>query len=76
MSPRTNSITKELRNEILIKSLFASTKQEVTRSIYEAIVDAGLDWRSVSVEEVKPILVDALRVFSGKTVCFGESIGV
>ena len=76
MSRRTNSITKELRNEILIRSLFASTKQEVTRSIYETIVDAGVDWRSVSVDDVKPILVDALRVFSGRTVFFGESIGV
>jgi len=76
MSRRTNSITKELRNEILIRSLFASSKQEVTRSIFETIADAGVDWRSVSVDEVKPVLVDALRVFSGKTVCFGESIGV
>jgi hypothetical protein len=76
MTNHSKPITKEIRNEILTRTLFASSRQEVTRSIFETIVDAGIDWRTVSVDDVKPILVDALRAFSGKTVWIDEPIVV
>jgi hypothetical protein len=69
-------ITAEIRNEILTRALFAASSDEVTRSIFDVIVEAGVDWRAVSVEEVKPILVDAIRAYSGRTVDFGQAIAV
>lgn len=74
MTRPNKPITKEIRYEILTRTLFASSRQEVTRSIFETIVEAGVDWRTVSVDDVKPILVDALRAFSGKTVWIDERV--
>jgi hypothetical protein len=76
MLPHSNLITAEIRNKILTRALFTASSDEVTRSIFDVIVEAGIDWRAVSVEEVKPILVDAIRVFLGRTVDFGEPVAV
>lgn len=76
MSPQKNLISDEIRKDILARSLFAASEEEVTGSIFDAIVDAGIDWRRVSVEDVKPVLMDALRAFTGRTFRFGEPLTI
>jgi len=76
MSSRNNLISEEIRKDILARSLFAASKKEVTQAIFEAIVEAGIDWRTVSVEDVKPVLADALRAFLGRPFCFEEPLAI
>ena len=74
MPGRQEIITKEIRGEMLAKASIASSSDEVTRSIFDAIVEAGVDWRTVPVDEVKSVLVAVIRASKGTTVRCGEPI--
>jgi hypothetical protein len=74
MPGRQNTITKEIRREMLAKASIASSRDEVMRAIFDAIVEAGVDWRTVPVDEVKSVLVAVLRASKGRTVRCGEPI--
>ena len=74
MPGRHKIITKEIRSEMLAKASIASSSDEVARAIFDAIVEAGVDWRTVPVDEVKSILVAVIRASRGATVRCGEPI--
>lgn len=76
MTTQKKLITEEIRNEILARSLTAASSDEVTQSILDVILDAGIDWRAVSVEEVKPVLTDALRAYSRRSPRSGGPMAV
>ena len=61
MNRHRDVISEEIRDDILARSLQASSKNDIPRAIFGAIVDGGLDWRAVSPDDVKPVLVEALR---------------
>ena len=50
-----NIISDEMK-EILDKT---STGEDVT-TIFDAIINANIDWRSIHPEDVKPVLVEAI----------------
>ena len=79
MNRRREAITGKIRDEILARSANASSRDEITRAIFDAIVEItraifdaivedGVDWKTVSPDDVKPVLVEAVRAASGKQV--------
>ena len=68
MNRRREAITGKIRDEILARSANASSRDEITRAIFDAIVEVGVDWKTVSPDDVKPVLVEAVRAASGKQV--------
>ena len=61
-------ITEEIRDDILFRSSLASSRDDITRAIFHALVKAGVDWRTVPLDEIKGVLVEANRVFEGRMV--------
>ncbi len=66
MNRRREAITGKIRDEILARSANASSRDEITRAIFDAIVEVGVNWRTVSPDDVKPVLVEAVRAASGR----------
>lgn len=69
MFPQHRVITKEIRTDILHRAAGAATHQEVGRVIGDAILEAGVDWKTVSACEVKSMLVEAIRASHAKPTC-------
>ena len=61
MSNEQHILSEDIREEILARSSSASSNGEVARVICDSIIEAGIDWRAVPVDEVKAVLVDAIR---------------
>ncbi len=68
MNRRREAITGKIRDEILARSANAASRSDITRAIFDAIVEVGVNWRTVSPDDVKPVLVEAVRAASGKQV--------
>lgn len=68
MFGRPPIITNEIRNDILSRSSMATSRDHITKAILDALGKAGVDWRTVPLDEVKVVLVEALRAFKGRLV--------
>lgn len=53
-------ITEQITAEIIER---ASAGDEPTTAIFDTLVLADIDWRSITSDEVKPVLVKAIRAF-------------
>ena len=65
MFGRPQVITEEIRDDIRFRSLLASSRDDITRAIFDALVEAGADWRTVPLDEVKGVLIEAIRASEG-----------
>lgn len=68
MSREKQIISEEIREEILIRSLSANSNREVANVVVDSIVAAGVDWRSLQLDDVKAVLVDGIRASKGEEV--------
>ena len=59
-------ISEKIRDEILVRSSSASSIDDITSAIFDAITESGVDWKVVSPDDVKPVLVDAIRASRGQ----------
>ena len=65
MFGRPEVITEEIRDDILFRSSLASSRDDITMAIFDALVEAGVDWRTVPLDEVKGVLIEAIRASEG-----------
>ena len=65
MFGRPQVITEEIRGDILFRSSLASSRDDITRVIFDALVEAGVDWRTVPLDEVKGVLIESIRASRG-----------
>jgi hypothetical protein len=54
-------ISREVRSRILDQSSAAASRREVAEGIFDVLLNASVDPFSVSLEEYKVLLVDAIR---------------
>ncbi len=47
----------------------ATSRDHITKAILDALGKAGVDWRTVPLDEVKIVLAEALRAFKGRLYC-------
>ena len=59
------TISDSVRNEIMLRASLAFSDSEVKEAIFDGLVAAGIDWRSVPLDEIKSILVDAVLASRG-----------
>lgn len=62
MVSKATSITPRIRDEILFKVGSASSKTERLDAIFQTLVEANVDWKKVSLEDMKNLLVATERV--------------
>lgn len=61
-----NVITEKIRDDILRRSSMASSRGGITTAIFDALVEAAVDWRTVPLHEIKSVLVEASRAFGAR----------
>ena len=54
-------ITDQIVDEVRARSRLVSSRRELSKAIFESLRDANVDGRSVALEDVKSLLVDAVR---------------
>ena len=61
-------INTNIRNEVRQRAVYANSEKEMGGIIFAALRDNDLDWREVGNDNVKQLLVDAIRAFRGTQV--------
>jgi len=56
-------ITTNIRDEVRQRAVAATSERQMGGIIYQTLVAHDLDWRQVGNENVKLLLVDALRAY-------------
>ena len=69
-------ITQEIRADVLSRTSMTSSREEISRVIYDALVKANVDWKSVPRWEIKDVLLEALRAFKRRTLCVTDPASV
>jgi len=59
----TAMITTNIRDEVRQRAVAATSERQMGGIIYQTLVAHDLDWRQVGNENVKLLLVDALRAY-------------
>ncbi len=52
------TLTEKIKSDIVSR---AALGEEITTAIFDSIVDADIDWRNVHADDVKPVLIEAIR---------------
>ena len=68
MFGRPPIITDQVRDDILFRSSMATSRDHITKDIFDVLVEAGVDWSTIPLDEVKVVLVEAIRAFKGRMV--------
>lgn len=63
MFPAT--ISDSVRADIVLRASLAFNDREIREAIFDGLVAAGIDWRTVPLGEVKEVLVDAVLASRG-----------
>ena len=74
MVSRPPIITDEIRDDILFRSSMATSRDHITRAIFDALVKAGVDWRTVPLDEVKVVLLEASRGFKRRMAGYAPQL--
>jgi len=56
-------ITDRIRFDIQRRVQFVSSKSEIGGAIFDALTSSNINWRDITGEEAKLLLVDAMRHF-------------
>jgi hypothetical protein len=59
-------ITEQIRTDVLCRVLELSSERQIPDAMINALLAARLDWREVTLDEMKSLLVDAIRVWRSK----------
>ncbi len=56
-------VSNHIRERVRTRALTAASEKELGGIIYKALTEDGLDWREISSESVKQLLVDAVHAY-------------
>ena len=62
MVSKATTITPRIRDDILSKVGSATSKTERLDAIFQTLVEANVDWKKVSLEDMKSLMVATERV--------------